>query len=391
MSIDRRRRGNGKLSYRVRWREGSRHRVRTFDQLRDAQRFEIEVRRRKQLGEVGLLDAGRQTLDAFFEEWWSRYAEPNLSRKTLVIYEGLWRRRLSPALGHLKLIELTPETIESFAHDLQRNGVGQTTIQKSLVLLQGAMKKAVLWGRISHNPVAAVTKPSQKRRPVTTALGPKQIEALRDGLDIRDATLISVLGYAGLRPGEALGLRWGDVRERTLLIQRAVSLGEVKSTKTGAIRSVRMLSPVIADLTRWRLACGRPVDDHYVFPSHTGGPWSEDDYKNWRNRCFRKAADRAGLPKTVRPYDLRHAFCSLLIAEGRSIVEIAGQMGHAPTMTLDTYGHVIAELDGGEKIPAEQVIHAARSALTQRSSEADATSEPVSNDEPVQAAHRTRL
>jgi integrase len=55
---------------------------------------------------------------------------------------------------------------------------------------------------------------------------------MRAALDARDATLISVLGYAGLRPGEALGLRWGDVRERTLLIQRAISLGEESDTKT---------------------------------------------------------------------------------------------------------------------------------------------------------------
>ena len=51
---------------------------------------------------------------------------------------------------------------------------------------------------------------------------------------------------------------------------------------------------------------------------------------------------------------------SLLIAEGRSIVEIARQAGHSPTMTLNTYGHVFDELDGGIKRPAEDVIRDAR-------------------------------
>jgi integrase len=37
----------------------------------------------------------------------------------------------------------------------------------------------------------------------------------------RDATFVALLAYAGLRPGEALALRWGDIRERTLLVQRA--------------------------------------------------------------------------------------------------------------------------------------------------------------------------
>jgi integrase len=71
-----------------------------------------------------------------------------------------------------------------------------------------------------------------------------------------------------------------------------------------------------------------------------GNLWNDGDYKNWRKREFRHAVLAAGLPASVRPYDLRHAFSSLLIAEGRSVVEIAAQMCHAPTMTLDTYGHV---------------------------------------------------
>ncbi len=61
-----------------------------------------------------------------------------------------------------------------------------------------------------------------------------------------------------------------------------------------------------------------------------------------------------------RPYDLRHAFVSLLINEGRSIVYVAAQAGHSPTMTLDTYGHVIEELEEGEKTSAEDAIYAAR-------------------------------
>jgi hypothetical protein len=48
------------------------------------------------------------------------------------------------------------------------------------------------------------------------------------------------------------------------------------------------------------------------------------------------------VPK-ARPYDLRHSFVSLLIAQGASVVEVAAQAGHAPTMTLDTYAHLFDE------------------------------------------------
>ena len=60
--------------------------------------------------------------------------------------------------------------------------------------------------------------------------------------------MISVLAYAGLRPGEALALQWRDIREQTILVERAISLGEEKDTKTAAHRTVRVLQPLAVDL-----------------------------------------------------------------------------------------------------------------------------------------------
>jgi hypothetical protein len=52
----------------------------------------------------------------------------------------------------------------------------------------------------------------------------------------------------------------------------------------------------------------------------------------------------------ARPYNLRHSFVSLLIHEGRSVVEVAQQAGHSPTMTLDVYAHVFDEFDIAERV-----------------------------------------
>src|SRR3954452_11593116 len=65
----------------------------------------------------------------------------------------------------------------------------------------------------------------------------------------------------------------------------------------------------------------------------------------------------------ARPYDLRHSFCSLLLYEGRTIVEVARQAGHAPSMSLDTYQHVIDDLEAVERVPAEEQIRRARASL----------------------------
>ncbi len=83
------------------------------------------------------------------------------------------------------------------------------------------------------------------------------------------------------------------------------------------------------------------------------------DYKNWRRRTFKPAAAATGLNGS-RPYDLRHSFASLMIQAGYSAVELAAELGHSPTLTLDTYAHVFSEYARGERLDPEREIEQAR-------------------------------
>jgi len=73
-------------------------------------------------------------------------------------------------------------------------------------------------------------------------------------------------------------------------------------------------------------------------------------------RCAFKAAGVAH----ARPYDLRHSFASLLLHEGRSVIYVARQLGHAANLTMSTYGHVIEELEDQPNLSAEEAIRQAR-------------------------------
>jgi len=153
-----------------------------------------------------------------------------------------------PELGGYELRRLTPALIERFQADLRRQGVGDPTIIKTLTLLQGMLQRAIVWGRITSNPVAPIRKPAQRRSRTVRVIPPETVERIRRTLlaqdRVRDATLVSVLAYAGVRPGEALALTWGDIAERTIFVQRAAALGEVKETRTDKMRSVRLLAPL---------------------------------------------------------------------------------------------------------------------------------------------------
>jgi integrase len=256
--------------------------------------------------------------------------------------------------------------VERYRVELEADGVGEPTIYRALSLLQGVLRGAVEGRRVSHNPVKSVRKPNVRRQREVRPLSPSTVEQLRAvavkrrKYGARDAALIGLLAFAGLRPQEALALRWSDVRERTLLVEKAADgQGGIKSTKTGQARTVRLLAPLASDLSEWRVLSGPPGDDALLFPNGKGGVWNDPAWQTWHRDSWRPACLALGL-EGVRPYDLRHSFVSLLISEGRSVVDVARQAGHSPTMTLDVYAHVFDEFDIAERVSAEDQIEQAR-------------------------------
>lgn len=359
MSVSKRKHSSGRVNWEVRYRDGSRHRSKTFASRNDANSFEAQVRLATRTETLHVLDGGRIDLSDFGEKWWAEYVKPRLETATRHGYSHAWNTHVLPYLGDHRLRDISPRAIEHWRGQLERDGVGAPTVRKSMVILQSCLQRAVVWGEIPANPCREVKKPAGKRKREIRPLTPIQIETMRADLTAqgkhRDATLVSVMAYAGLRPSEALALEWEHVRKKSILVEQSVSFGEMKETKTGKTRAVPICTQLAKDLQAWRLRCGER--EGLVFPAADGKPWSREAQKSWQRRTFKAAAKVAGRTD-AGPYTLRHSFASLLIHEGRSVVEVAAQLGHAPTMTLDTYAHVFAELD--ERSSADDLIVKAR-------------------------------
>ncbi len=264
-----------------------------------------------------------------------------------------------PHLGNYRLTEISPRLVNRYRADLLADGVGSPTVRKALAVLQSMLAMAEQEERIGSNPVAKIRKPSQLPSRRVDPLPPYTIERLRRELTMRDATLVSVLAYAGLRPGEALALRWNRVGARSLSVEGSIALGQEKRTKTGRSRAVRLLAPLAQDLAEWREAGSRSGQRELVFPRPDQRPWMPDDWKRWRRRVFQPAARSVGL-EGARPYDLRSSFVSLLIAEGRTVLDVALQAGHGAETCLRHYARLFAEQDIDERRSAEETIADAR-------------------------------
>jgi hypothetical protein len=117
MSVQRRRRPDGTLAWRVRWREGERWRSRTFDLKADALDFDAQVRRLRRLGQLATLDAGTETLDLYVTDTWGPAHLPTLAPKTCAVYASVYDQHLAATLGAVPLRDLTPELIARWQAD----------------------------------------------------------------------------------------------------------------------------------------------------------------------------------------------------------------------------------------------------------------------------------
>jgi len=386
MSLHTTTRSDGTKAWRVRWRDGGSNRSRVFDKRAHARAWDHEVRRRRQLGVLAQqqLTERSPTLGQWIERRWAPEHGVTLAASTRERYADVYRVHIAPALDTVPLSEITVSRIRQWQGERVKAGVQPGSIAKARTLLSSVLRHAAEAEAIAANPLSLVRPPAAGQRDAVVPLAPVSVERIRSAMlnpqarevaasarrgrytlpapgdpqtRQRDALIVSVLAYSGLRPGELRALRWEDVGESTLNVQRAANPdGTIKPLKAGHRRSVRLLAPLAQDLREYRLAAGRPTIGLVL-----GEPWTKTDWQCWRVDRWAPAGREAGLDPLPRPYDLRHSFASLLLAEGRQPMAVAQQLGHSVAVLLSVYGHVLSEFEDRERIDAEAEIRAARS------------------------------
>jgi integrase len=250
------------------------------------------------------------------------------------------------------------------------------------VVISAVLSEAVRWNRIATNPLWGQRKPAATRKRYPHPFPPVVIERIRLGMRARttkrpaehrgkaDSCLVGLMSYAGLRPAEALALRWGDIGERTITVDKAVRDGAEASTKTTNLRVPPLATTLREDLLDFRREVGSPDDTQLIFPSRSGGHWSRSEQNNWRNRVWGPivqdlATGEHPLPQVAnsRPYDCRATFVSLNLRARKSPVQVALWAGHSQAVMFQHYAHVIEELDAEPELSVDAQILRAREVI----------------------------
>lgn len=370
--------------WRVRWRGGNgRMRSRTVATKSEALALDADIKSRKFRGDT-LPRTGRQTLASACEEWW-RLRASALAKTTQAGYRASWKAHVEGRFDGHRLDELAadPQLIEEWLAEMRAEGVGAGAQRKALAVLSAVLGACVEWRKIAVNPCAHVRKPRATRQRLARPFPPLVVEQIRQRMlqrpttgdelrPLRDALLVSMLAYAGLRPGEALALSFGDIGDHSISVDKAIAVGEEKETKTRATRVLPIAFHLRMDLVEWRTKRGWPGERELIFPGRDGAPWSEWMYRNWRRRVWKPvledmAASDPALAHlaTARPYDCRGSFVSLHLRAGSTPLEVAAWSGHSPQVMFRHYASVIEELVGEPALPADEQISRARQAVAE--------------------------
>jgi integrase len=175
---------------------------------------------------------------------------------------------------------------------------------------------------------------------------------------VRDALIVTLIAYEGLRPEEVLALKVEDLGEKLRIRRKNVDGELLTYTKNRRKRSVPFTAAVVRqDVAEYQLASG--IRRGLLFPRADGKPWRAHDYRNWRSRVYQPIAKTVGLP-APRPYDLRGSYVSLLAAAGYTLLEVARRAGHSVDTCERYYAKIFDDVDPANRVDPEDAIRAAR-------------------------------
>ena len=364
-----------------------------------ARKFEEEVRN-------GISQDGRRTsLKEFADRWLAEYAPQKLQPRTVEAYTKELNEKILPALGHVKLSELRPATLNGFfsamakdgaRRDKKPGGYSRATIKKTQDVLSSVLRTATDWEIIEKNPMDRVRTVGECAADKVKFFTPEQAATFLDyiaqpytvatkGHSRTDDTgkdytvgdyqremempeqlqvLFNLAIYGGLRKGELLALEWSDIdfENDTVTVSKAVTVvaGEqiTKQPKTKTsnrkVSIPHFLTQKIKAMRRQRLEYRLSLGDYWK-----GAEWLfiQENGKQMSyytpNAAFTKTVSRYNEGKPVEAqlpaipfHGLRHTSATLLIASKQDVRTVSARLGHAQaSTTMNIYAHALQETD----------------------------------------------
>lgn len=269
-------------------------------------------------------------------------------------YRWALNRYVIPKIGNVQLGQLSVRHVEDVFRAMHSRGLSSSTIAKARIPLKLAMDEAVKQRLLRDNPVKAAQVPKNTSRPKRDALSRSElVRMLAAAKGHRIEPLVRLAFMTGLRRGELLALRWGDVDFESNILHVSGTLKsqpgggwyfDLPKTEQGN-RSIPLTSLATETLETWRtvqetdrkVAGAQWQDYGFIFTTPMGTPLDgRNVLRQWQG-----CSEAAGLGK-VRFHAARHTFATLALESGRmELHALSRVLGHGSiAVTADIYSNV---------------------------------------------------
>lgn len=286
------------------------------------------------------LDEGIESTKVKVKEMSEKYMEQlkiTTSQSHWRQYQGYFDNWINPAIGTIKVENLTEQKMQSVINKGYSSGLSKKTLSNMKACLLSFLKfcrsckATTLFVEGLYVPKGAAVKEKRVLQPDDIKILFSSSKTVYKGKEIDDP-LINAYRFqvlTGLRPGELIGLKWDDIRDGVVHLRRAINeYGEVTKGKNDNARrdfALNVFSSAVLEAQK-----KIKTDSPYVFSDKYGEPVSQSTYyKHWV--IYR---NHNGISSKSSPYELRHTFVSAVktLPEGY----LKQLVGHSKDM--DTYG-----------------------------------------------------
>lgn len=339
--------------------EAGKQHTKSFQRQIDAKRWIATEEAKVVRGDWVNPAAGKVTFAVFYADWSPRQVWLSSTRENADLAVA------GTTFAQMPLRSIRRSHVEAWVKQLTAT-LAPTTIDTRFTIVRGVFRAAVADRLIPSDPTFGVVLPRKRRAeaamtiPTNTVVAkllnaaePSSRPNSRPGF----TAYVALCAFAGLRRGEALGVRVSDIDflGRTLRVRRQIQRAKAADVAAGkdlveavagitvilrapkyeSERTIYLPDELVAILSEHvRHHTPGAVPDRWLF-DEGGRPWHDNlvDYR-WRS-----TRNDAGV--TYKLHELRHYFASGLIAAGCDVVTVQRAMGHASaTTTLSTYAHL---------------------------------------------------
>ena len=275
----------------------------------------------------------RMTLTDLVQEW-LYVNQSRIKPSTFIKFNGFLKNHIKDQIGNYQIIYITPVVIRNYTNEKLKSGLCESSINSILGFIHTCLKYA---NRQYGTPLIEfiyLKVPYKEMRVLSVQEQTILVEYLKKDMDIYKLGVLFAL-YTGVRIGELCALKWADIKENAVVINKTMQRLSKANEKGTEL--------IVLDPKTYTSVRTIPLPDclkEYVESFRVTKPdanfLSNDQFETIEPRvmqyCFKKYIEKLGFPHASF-HSLRHSFATRCVEQNVDINALSTLLGHSTIVT----------------------------------------------------------